>query len=388
MRILMLNNEYPPLGGGQAYVNKYVYENLQDKKKYKNLQIDIITSSSNKEKIQKSKIGNIYYLDIGKKGKGDHFQTSKELVIYSIKALNKAKKLCKEQNYDMVVAISGVPAGYLAYRINKKFKIPYIVLLQGSDIPFYEERWEYLDRYIFSWLSPKIWKNAAIVNAISRNALSLARRVYPRGEIKLIYNGVDTDKFRPNKSLLKKEKNFNILFVGRLIERKGFIYLLNAFDSLAKKYPKLALHVAGGGPLENKFQEQIKEKNIKGKIIFHGPIDHDKLLKLYQTAHVSLIPSLNEALGNVTQEAMACGVPVIVTPTGSAELVKENGFIVRKKNSKDIEISIEKLIKDPILRNKMAKKSRDLSKAMDWEKVTEKYYEMFKEIEIKKDGKK
>jgi hypothetical protein len=84
MRILMLNSEYPPLGGGQGNANKYLYEEF---KNYNNLEIDIITASVNEKKVEISTLGKIYYLDIGKKNTNLHWQSSKELIIYSIKSL-------------------------------------------------------------------------------------------------------------------------------------------------------------------------------------------------------------------------------------------------------------------------------------------------------------
>ena len=78
MKILMLNSEYPPLGGGQATANKYLFEALQN---YPQLEIDIITASADKYFEEHGVKGTIYYLDILKNGKNIHFQSVAELLL-------------------------------------------------------------------------------------------------------------------------------------------------------------------------------------------------------------------------------------------------------------------------------------------------------------------
>jgi len=374
MRILMLNNEYPPLGGGQANANKYLMNEFE---KYNDLEIDIITSSQDKERIEKTKTGTIYYLNIGKKKKNLHFQSSKELLIYSIKSLRKSLEIIKKKKYDLIVAWSGVPAGFISYLIHKWKNISYIVLLRGSDVPFYEERWKHLDRFIFNWLSPIVWRNARSITALSKDSRELAYKTYNKKKIEVIYNGIDTNEFKPNNNLLRKERRFSILFVGRLVERKGIIYLLKAFVNINKKYPESFLHIVGDGPLMIKLKKFTATNNISKSVKFYGAIQHKELPRIYQMSHVSVIPSLSEALGNVTHESLASGLPVITTKTGAVELIDGNGFIINKRSPEDIQRNIEKLIKNPILRKKMARESRKLSEKMSWQNVANYYYELF-----------
>lgn len=366
----MLNYEFPPLGGGAGNAAYYL---LKEFKKV-DVKIDLVTSSLGSFKIRRfAKNINIHYLDIGKKG-NLHYQTNKDLLMYSFKAYGYSKKLMKTNEYDFCHAFFGVPCGYIAMKLG----LPYVVSLRGSDVPFYNKRFYWFDKFVFKRLSKKVWINAKKVIALSYNSVALAKRTFKKKKIDVIYNGVDTKEFKPDKQVLSREKTFNILFVGRLIERKGLMYLLDAFNELVKKYPYARLEVAGGGPLFGEYEGFVKNNRLKGKVRLYGVLPHTKTHKLYKKSHVFVLPSLNEALGNVTHEAIASGLPVITTNTGAAELVRENGYIIKKANSKEIYDSLEKLIKNKKIREKMSRKSRLMAQKMGWDSCAEKYMDVYR----------
>ncbi len=372
MKILMLNNEYLPLGGGQANANYYLYKEFE---KYKDLEIDIITASIDKEKTEKTKIGKIYFLDIGKKGKNLHFQTSKELINYSLKSLSLAKKLIKQEKYDLIVAWSGVPAGYLSYRLNKKFQIPYIVLLRGADVPFWEERWKTLDKHIFSWLSPKVWRNATFVIANSQGLKEQALKISENQKISVIPNGVDISLFKPIKTK-KENKKTIILGVGRLIPRKGLDYLIKSLGQLQNL--NFELWLVGDGPEKENLQNLANESNISDKVRFLGIKDKKEIVGIYQQVDIFVLPSLNEGMSNTILEAMACGLPIIATNiAGNDELIKENGFTIPVKDEEALKEKLELLINDKSLRENMGKQSRKLTETMGWNVIADKFYGAF-----------
>ena len=368
----MLNNEYPPLGGGQANANYYLYKEFE---KYKDIQIDIITSSTNEYKEQNTKIGKIYFLDIGKKDKNLHFQTSKELITYSLKSLSLAKRLIKQNKYDIIVAWSGVPAGYLAYRLNKKFNLPYIVLLRGSDVPFWEKRWYYLDKFIFSWLSPKIWKNATKTIANSKGLKEQALNVAPTQKIEVIFNGIDLKDFKPSNNNNKIVKIFS---AGRLIPRKSLDLQIKALSQIKSNF---SLNIAGDGPEKENLEKLISDLGMKNKIKLLGMKNKEEMKKLYSDSDIYLFTSKNEGMSNTILEAMASGLPIITTNVaGVEELIKGNGFIIGVDNESELKDKLDTLIKNKSLRNKMGNKSRKLAEQMSWSKIAKSFYTKFKEI--------
>ena len=336
----------------------------------------MVTSSLNESKIEKiSENIIIHYLDIGKKG-NLHFQTNFNLIAYSWKAYFYCKKLIKKEKFDSALAFFGIPCGYIAMKLG----LPYIVSLRGSDVPFYNERFKWPDKLVFRRLSRVVWSKAKYVVALSNDLVQLARKTSKTQKISVIYNGINVEEFHPDIEKSKQEKTFNILFIGRLIGRKGLIYLLEALQQIAVEYPRVKLLVAGDGPMKMECENYVKNNGLDEKVEFLGIVEHKRIPELCQKSHVFVLPSLNEALGNVTQEALASGLPLITTKTGAAELIDGNGFIIEKKSSQEIVESLKKIMGDENLRKSFSVKSRELAENMSWENTANKYYNLFKSI--------
>lgn len=365
LKILMLNYEFPPLGGGAGNATYYL---LKEFAKYPNIEIDLITSSIDKERVKKfSKNITIYFLYINKKG-NLHYQSQKDLLKYSWKAYKLAKKLKKTKNYNLCHAFFGIPCGYIAM----KLKIPYIVSLRGSDVPFYNNRFYWFDKFIFKRISKKVWKNSKATITNSKGLKELALNSSPNQKIEVIYNGVNTEEFKPLKNK-KHNKKIVIISTGRLIERKGYEYLLEAL----KENKNFELWLVGDGNLKGRLKD-ISNKN-KVNVKFLGKIDHSKINNLLQKADIFCLPSLNEGMSNSILEAMACGLPIITTNVGgSQELINGNGFVLNKESSEELKEAIEKYLKNPKLLKIHGNKSRLLAERMSWENVAGEYLKEYK----------
>lgn len=391
MKILFFNYEYPPLGGGAGNATYYI---LREFSKIPDFEVDLITSSIDSD-FHAEKIGNnvkIYRLPIGKNKQNLHFQSKKDILIYTWKSYFFAKKLIAKNKYDLSHSFFSVPCGYISYKLKKRFKMPYIVSLRGADVPGYSERFTTLYA-ILKPLIREIWSEANYVIYNSQGLKDLATKTNGRQEINVIPNGINTDEFKPD---LKKyddletrlsnrlsSQNFKILCVSRLTPRKGIKYLIEAFKNLSKKYKNLELIIVGEGDDKNNLINLSGEEIKNEKIKFTGLVPHNKLPEIYQTADVFVLPSLNEGMSNTMLEALACGLPLIATDTGGTqELIQngKNGFIVKMKNPDDLAKKIQQLIKNPELRNKMGFESRKLAENFSWQKVAEKYFELYKKI--------
>lgn len=370
LRILMLNYEFPPLGGGAGNANLYL---LKEFKKFNNLNIDLITSSTDKFKMKKfSKNINIFYLDIRKNSNSLHYQTTKDLLCYFLKSYYFAKRLIKKNNYDLIHAWFGIPCGFIALLLKK----PYIVALRGSDVPFYNPRFKILDKLFFKQLSKIVWKNAKKVITNSEGLKELALKTSPHQKIEIIYNGVDITEFKP----LPKRKTteaLKILCVARLIRRKGIHYLIKALGKL-KKY-NFILNIIGEGNEKENLKKLANNLGISKKVNFLGLIPHNQIVKYYQQSDVFVLPSLNEGMSNTILEAMSCGLPIITTEVGGAkELVTENnGFIIKPKSIFQLKKMILKYLKNPKLIKIHGQNSRKIAKKMSWKKVAKKYYQAY-----------
>ena len=175
-------------------------------------------------------------------------------------------------------------------------------------------------------------------------------------------------KYYPKKEELKDKLGLRnkivILYVGQLIERKGIIYLLEAYKKLKTENKNIALVIVGHGKLYNKLLKVCREKGIDN-VIFTGSIkDLNELIKYYCMADIFVLPTLEDIWGFVINEAMACSLPVVSTRTSQAarEMVihGENGYIVREADSEALYDALKKLVYNHKLREEMGKKSRQI----------------------------
>lgn len=369
----MLNYEYPPLGGGAANANYYM---LKEFAKKKDIYIDLVTSSAKNtfEVEQFSKNIKIFKLNIGKKDV--HYWKMPEIFRWTYKTYLFSKKLIKQNKYDLCHCWFGWPSGLIGYWFRNK--MPYIVSLRGSDIPGYNPRLWILDALAFSFISKIVWRNAKVVITLSKNSLEMAKRTLNCG-FKVIYNGVNTKEFYPQK---KSIDEIRLLYVGRLIERKGIEYIIMAIADITKKHPdkKIRLTIVGSGNIENKLEFLVKRLQLLSQVSFLGVKKHEELPKIYREHDILIIASINEALGNVTQEAMASGLAIITTNTGAAELLAGNGIVVPKRNSKAIAQAVCELMDDPEARRQMGLKSREIAERMGWSAVSEAYLRLYEEL--------
>ena len=367
----MLNFEFPPIGGGAANATYYL---LKEFAKAPDIEIDLVTTSNSikPEIIRLSSNITIFKLKINKKNL--HYWRMAEIVQWTWKAYWFSNKLIKEKEYDLCHCWFGWPAGVVGYLLKKR--ISYIVALRGSDVPGYNIRLKILDKIFFKFISRIIWKNAKAMTANSNNLKELARKTYNNINIRVIYNGVDTSKFRP----INKRKEFNILFVGRLIKRKGLIYLLKAFKEVCKEKNSYKLTIVGSGPEEEYLIRFCEQKRMNSNVDFLKIVKHDKLVDIYQKAHILVLPSLEESLANVALEAMSTAIPIITTNTGTAELIDGNGFIVEKKNHEQIKEVITRYLDNPTLLKEHGVRSREIAEKMSWGNMAKGYVEVFDSI--------
>ncbi|MCX9082810.1 MAG: glycosyltransferase family 4 protein [Candidatus Methanoperedens sp.] len=375
MRILMLNNEYPPLGGGGSNACKYILKEFAAK----DLDVDVVTSSSSNT-FETEKIGdtvNIYKLPINKKD--IHYWTQREIITYSWKANKFIKKLIEEKEYDVCHAFFGIPCGAIAYLFRKK--IPYIVSLRGSDVPGFNNRFGF--EYVF--LKPiirSIWKRAGAVVANSKGLKELALLTSPAQEISVIYNGIDVSEFKPDLDRTNDGDMLRIVCVSRLIERKGIKYLIEAIGKLKDKNIKLVL--VGEGNQEEELKKLAQDLGISEIVDFKGYISHDNIADIYKNSDVFVLPSLNEGMSNALLEGMASGLSVIVTDTGgTVELMDGNGIIIPMGDSDAIVNAIRRIMDNPDERKRMNIRSRQIAEMMDWKAVGESYLKLYEDVILK-----
>ena len=369
MRVLMLNYEYPPLGGGAGNATRWLLEEFGRRD---DVAVDLVTTSTGRARIDEvaSNI-RIHFVDIGKDERL-HFQSNRDLLAYSWHARRVVRTLLGANVYACCHAFFGIPCGYLAMHTG----LPYVVSLRGSDVPSYNPRFAVADALVFRRLSRRIWKKAAAVVANSAGLRELALRSAPRQGIGVIPNGVDTVRFHPAVACAHA---MALLCVARLIPRKGIEDIIHALALL----PDASLTVVGTGPAESELRALATRLGVGDRVRWLGQVDHAGLPPIYREASVFVLPSRNEGMSNTVLEALASGLPVLLTATGGTEeLLREgeNGFTIRAGHPEDIATRIAHYAAHPDERVRHGNASRALAETMSWRAVADAYVHVYRRI--------
>ncbi len=254
---------------------------------------------------------------------------------------------------------------------------------------------------VFLYLLSKIcqWKIDGIIGVAP---LNLEPFKHYKGRKIVIPNGTDLEIFNPKVSGIKKfdDGKINILFLGRIEERKGLIYLLRAYKILERRLgtdwvlSNLRLIVVGEGPLKDECQEWIEKNKLKN-VVFEEGVTEKEAPSYYRTADIFCSPAIyGESFGIVLIEAMASGVPVVASANegykGVLEKTKGGKFLARPKDYKTLSKKLEILIKNPRLRKEMGEWGIKEAQKYSWPKIADQvlaFYETCRKNKEKKKSK-
>lgn len=316
--ILVLNYEFPPLGGGASPVS---YE-IAKRYVRKGFEVDVVTMAYKDLPAYEQLDGiNIYRVPCVRK-KRETCETH-EMISYVISAISFLTKRLKEKKYDFCHCHFLIPTGLVALYLKKKYGLNYIVTIHGSDVPGYNSDRFTIEHHFTKPLLKKIGNNAKMICSPSLFLKELAENRIGKLNIINIPNGIDLEEFKLD---LLKPKERIILSTGRLLERKGFHTLIRAVRDIELPYD---VHIAGDGPYRQQLEEMAK--GSKTRIIFHGWLDKGsrELLDLYEKASIYILASSKENASIALLEGMAARCAVISTNvSGCPETVGDAGFVI------------------------------------------------------------
>ena len=212
-------------------------------------------------------------------------------------------------------------------------------------------------------LSEKITKATFVTTCTGYNKKWLDTITTPseRSKIYLVYHGVDMNywQFRQSKPVKQPTR---ILTIGRLIEKKGMIYLLEAISLLLQRGIFTQLHIVGKGTEEARLKHYCRQFGLEQVVIFMGWQNPAQIKNLCIHSDIFILPSVlasngdRDGIPNVILEAMSVGIPVISTPVSGIPEVIQNGFnglLVSERNSKQLAEAISLLANDAVLRSSL-----------------------------------
>lgn len=275
-------------------------------------------------------------------------------------------------DYDIIHAHWLIPQGI----VHSLFKKPYIVTGHGGDVTSLNGR-------ILRELKIKCLRRAKYVTVVSEYLKNNIKDLAPDIQPEVISMGVDLSRFGKQ---YREENYFGqgdkkvVLFVGRLAEKKGVTYLLEAMVEI-----DALLVVVGDGPLREELKAQAEA--IKEKVVFLGAKTHDELRIIYASADIFVCPSVTgkdgaqEGLGLVILEAMASGVPVVASRSGGIiQLIVDgtNGLLFEERQVKQMRNKINQLIYDKELCKQIKDNMQITVDKFNYKEIALKYAEIIK----------
>lgn len=247
---------------------------------------------------------------------------------------------------------------------------------------------------VFLWhlskIERKVTQKADLIVTVSKYSAKKLVQLYDVDEakIRIVPNGVDPQRFKPFKDYERvkgrigtKSKPF-VLFVGRLIPRKGVHFLIQAAKKVIKENSDTMFLVIGDGPLKNHLISYSKEVGVSKNFIFLGDVDDKTLPSFYNRADLLALPSLQEGQGISLLEAQSTAKPVVafdVSAVNEVVINKETGLLI-KPDSDGLANAILHLLSDSTLREKMGRNGREfVQKNFSWDICAQRMFQVYSE---------
>jgi glycosyltransferase involved in cell wall biosynthesis len=379
MRVLLLNYEFPPLGGGAGVATQALARGLASR----GVTVDVITAGERDEcrsevlwdghgeeglltvyRVKSSRAG------VHEAGMGGAFS-------YLRQALPLVRARMRDEQYDIIHLFFSLPTGALLPFLNLG-DTPVIVSLRGSDVPGYDRHQKRLERAhkVLLPVTRWIWRRATRVIAVCESLGRLALRTDPDLSYSVIPNGVDLARFRPStRARSRHGRKIRCLAVARLVERKGLSDLIEALAALERG--RFELEILGSGPDEQRLKDLAVRLGVRNEVIFAGSVSRSEIAGRYRDADIFTLASRDEAFGNVFAEAMASGLPIVGSTVGGIpELVEHgrNGYLVPPREPRALAAAIRLLADNPDLRAEIGRRNRAQAESnLSWARMTTRY---------------
>jgi glycosyltransferase involved in cell wall biosynthesis len=389
MRILIINYEFPPIGGGGGVASYLLAKELS-----KTHEVEVLTGGTRNLPIDEKKDNFLVHRVPLKR---DHLQSSKfSFLIRFIPLSIRRGVSLKDKKFDIIHSFFGLPSGFTGMILGKFLKIPHVVTLIGAEIVNPKESFRYegerassllriipFKNFFLSNLLSWIVNSATIVTAISQDTKEAAKNfIKTNKEIKVLPLGFEIPPFPKvsKENLGFSEMDFIIVTVCRLVKRKGLHLLLHALKKLNNR--NLKLLIIGDGIERKNLENLAHSLGLDEQVIFTGFIDEDKKFQYISISDIFVLPTYHEGFGIVYLEAMACGLPIITTDNGGQRDIivdNKNGFLVPVGNVDALVEKIVYLLENKEERERMKKNNVEQAMLYHISNVARLYEEIYRE---------
>jgi len=272
--------------------------------------------------------------------------------------------------------------------------IPYLIEPMGMYRPI--DRSIRMKRIWHRTVGGVFWRNAAKIIATSElEQQELMESGVSAEQIAMRYNGIDIDftahvppygEFRSKYGISADEPL--VLFLGRLIPRKGADLLIEAFATACPELGRLVIAGPEGIPgYRAQLEKCARDSGVGDRVVFTGPLYEEAKMSALRDADIFALPSQYENFANVVAEAIACGIPVIISPfCGICSLVAGRAGLVVNPERKALATALQALLHDKSLYANLKKGCRTIASQLSWDHLTEQLEGYYKSILARSNG--
>jgi glycosyltransferase involved in cell wall biosynthesis len=302
-----------------------------------------------------------------------------------------ARRVARECRASLVHAHWVVPGGVIGAAAAGD--LPLVISLHGSDV-FVAERHGLVGRAARAAFGRAAWVTACSDDLRDR-AIALGARP---DRMTVVPYGVDGERFRPDPAWRAEGRRFIgvaadaplVFSYGRLVEKKGFEYLIAAATILTSEDPAVRVAIAGQGDLDATLRAQAAAAGLGDRVSWLGEVPHDVVPSLLAAADVAVVPSVHDESGNVdglpntALEAMASGTALVATRVGGLGTVAVDGRtaqLVPERDARALANAISGLLNDPARRAELGRRARDtICREYSWARVAERFESIYDRI--------
>ncbi|WP_420266756.1 glycosyltransferase family 4 protein [Candidatus Magnetominusculus dajiuhuensis] len=261
--------------------------------------------------------------------------------------------------------------------IHKPYDLPVALLvaaISGAKAVFNSHGTEFFPGY--RWMVKRLYR---FFSCSTYNAIDV--RLYTSIRPIVLYNGIDTERFRPlsrSKELIKRHSlngQHILISICRLVGWKGLQYAIAALPHIDKSL-SIKYFIGGEGPYENTLRQLAADLGVADKVVFLGRLPNAEIPAYYSIADVALYPSVaDETFGISIAEAMSCGMPVVAGNIGGIlEVVGDSGLLIPPKDELAIAKAVNTLLMDNELRQRLGISACDrVSHNFNWDMIAERF---------------
>jgi glycosyltransferase involved in cell wall biosynthesis len=367
MRVAIVSDVIYEYISGLAVFTRRIIDQLKARVE----KVIVITAGQKRKVIEQDNV-KIYYL------KGFSLKKFKEMSI-GIYPLSYLKKIFKDEKVDIVHCQSLLPMGAASVLQAKKMGIPAIFTshIQVENVTKQFNIKSFHLKKLISMYGIWIYNNCDHIicpSTYAQHELINYGIKKTKKQMSVISNGINIDQFKPvdySKPL--------ILFVGRLMPEKCIDTLIKASAIVKKKHPHYQFVITGTGHIIEELKKLSEE--INPDIIFTGRVSDEKLIELFQSCEIYVLPSESELQGITLLEAMACGKPTIASDSKSSAAKELANVIFKHNDHDDLARSIIFLIENKEIAKRFAKKNREIVvREHNYSNITDKFLKLYKTI--------